>query len=1137
MIDSRQSDEFGRRSLTQVGRSVRPQDWDARTSGSTVYASDVSLPGMLIGAIVRSPHPYARIVSIDTREALRTAGVHAVVTSADLPAGKKYIHHGGDQSDRAPLAADVVRFIGQEVAAVAAEDRQTAVAAAERIHVKYRPRKAPTTIKGSLRRGATRIHPRSKGPNISAETVIDLGSADLAFREATHITSGQYRYPQVSHATMEPDATVAWWRPVEKRLHIWTSTQSPYFVRKELGHLLSLEAHQIEFHEVAVGGGFGAKSKVTEHEAITALLSMISGRPVKIVLTREEQFATSKSRHEFQVSMRLAMDDEWRLTGIDADVKVDNGAYNHTGPSVMATGLRLLAHLYRPIGVRARGILVDTAKLPGGQFRGYGGAQMIFALESELDELARTAGADPLDLRIRNANPPHEATLSGARIGNARMAACLEAAKDAIGWTEKKARKPSGRGLGVAVAIHGSGVFAYEGANRSSARVELDAEGRVRVRFGGSDAGTGQRTLIAQIVAEELSMAAEDVQVVMMDTSFSPVDQGSWSSRGTHYGGNAAWQAARGARDRLVEAGRQKFAVDDVWLESGTVRSPDDSVLVGDLVASMSDLVEGLLICEETYEDSAVDPTTKFAEGDHTANASPSYAFAAHAVELEVDPSTGMIAILDYVAVHDVGRVINPVQAEGQIIGGVIMGLGAALREELTFEQGRLVNPSYMNYGLARAADAPPIRPILLEERAPTGPFGAKNVGELSVMPVAAAIANAVRDATGIRVRELPITPDKIVGGIPATTKRARRPLWRRPSRWWISAVRWLYPRGLLPLLHRWGTRFARVRSLEPVISVVSPQSILELSDLAARGFTPIGGGTDVQLLRQQGLSSSSRLVVVGSVAELRRIEMEDDGSLHIGAGVTLARLAAELGNDFPVLNEVVQTIASPQIRSVASVGGNLLQEKRCAFYRNGFNCYKRGGASCPCYAIVGEHRFYHAVMDAHRCQAVTPSDLATVFIALRAEVELMRSDGRRRLPLREIYTGPGEHCLVDGEIMTHIIVPRSASTKGSAFEKLQLWSGDFAVASAAVSAEIDQGGRWHHVSICLGGLAPTPWEAKTTPKYLEGRIASGSSFRQILADELWGASHPLAHNAWKIDPAVTLAERAMARLSGRPLA
>jgi CO/xanthine dehydrogenase FAD-binding subunit len=566
-----------------------------------------------------------------------------------------------------------------------------------------------------------------------------------------------------------------------------------------------------------------------------------------------------------------------------------------------------------------------------------------------------------------------------------------------------------------------------------------------------------------------------------------------------------------------------------VWLESGSVRSPDDEVPIGDLIATMSDLVEGSLVIDETYIDTDVDPTSQFSIGNKTANASPSYAFAAHAVELEVDQETGQIRIIDYVAVHDVGKAINPVQTEGQIIGGVIMGLGATLREELQFEQGRVTNPSYMNYGLLRAADAPHIRVILLEDEAPSGPFGAKNVGELSVLPVAAAVANAVRDATGIRVRDLPITPDKIVQ---ADVSRRRPFHFRAPSRWWISLVRWLYPRGLFALLHHWGTRFARPRDVHPITAVATPTGLDDLVELVRKGSKPIGAGTDVQLLRRQGLGGQSRLAAVGLVRELNSIESENDGSLRIGAAVTLAQLGSELRQSLPVMLEVVQTIASPQVRSVATVGGNLLQEKRCVFYRNGFNCYKRGGPTCPCYAILGDHRFYHSLIGSHRCQAVTPSDLATALVAMDAVAVVARSGYTRRLPVRRLYSGPGENCLSDEEVLTHVIIPASAARKRNAFEKLQLWAGDFAVASAMVAADIDELGRWRGLTICLGGLAPIPWVAVRTARQYEAKLASPARLREALTRELEKTSHPLPRNEWKIRVAGRLVEKAAERVS-----
>lgn len=1116
-----------------IGRSARPLDWDARTSGRTPFAHDIELPGMLVGAILRSPHPYARLLSVHTDEARGMPGVHAVVTADDLAPGRTYVHLGRALADRPVLAHDVVRFRGQEVAAVAAEGHDLARRALDAIAVRYRPRRGPVTVDEALDPASPALHEREAGHNVSHAAAVEWGDVDAEFRQARVVSSGTYRYPQITHASMERQVTVAWWHAEEQHLEVWTSTQSPWFIRHEVAHVLALLPEQVTVRSVAVGGGFGSKSNVGEHEAVAALLSLRCGRPVKVELTREEEFAATKSRHGFRTAMALALSEDGRLTGIDADVLVDNGAYNHAGPAVMHKGLAVVGMLYRPVAARARGRLVDTAKVPGGPFRGYGMPQVTFALESEVDELAQRAGVDPIELRLGNANLPNETTLSGARVASGALRACLEQAREAIGWDAKRRDRRPGRGLGVAVAIHGSGTYAYPDANRSGARIVVGSDGRVEVHFSGSDPGTGQRTLLAQIAAEELGLDAADVDVRMMDLSVPSPDMGAWSSRGTHFGGNAVRAAAREAADQLLAAARVKFGTDAVRLDSGTARTTGDAVPLADLVATMPGSRDGEFVCEAVFEDTSVDPTAALRRPDSRASTSPSYAFAAHAVEIEVEPDTGEVRILDYVAVHDAGRVLNPVQAEGQVVGGVVMGLGAALREELLFEQGRVVNPAYMHYGVPRAPDVPRVRVFFVGEPDPAGPFGAKNVGEISSIPVAPAVANAVRDAIGVRVRELPITPDKIVWHTMATAGfKPARPLWRRPGRWWVAAMRWAYPRGVERLLDRYGTRLARSRPPQAIEAVERPSSAERLRELVAADHRPVGGGTELGLLRRQGLSGATRLVAVGGVGEVSGISTDGKGGLVIGAGVTMAALAERFRAVAPDVADAVETIASAQIRALGTVAGNLLQDKRCWFYRNGFECYKRSGPASPCYAILGDHRFYHATMDAHRCQAVTPSDLASVLAVLDAEVETVRGDRWRRLPVSELYTGPGETGLAPDEILWRVRVPATGLRRRFAFEKLQLWAGDFAVVSVALAADVDRSGRWREVQVCLGGLAPTPWSAARTARALEGRRPSGSDLRHALADELRARSHPLPGNVWKVHAACGLAVRAADRLA-----
>ncbi len=539
------------------------------------------------------------------------------------------------------------------------------------------------------------------------------------------------------------------------------------------------------------------------------------------------------------------------------------------------------------------------------------------------------------------------------------------------------------------------------------------------------------------------------------------------------------------------------------------------------------------------------------------------YTFAAHAVEVEVDPVTGKVRVLDYVAAHDVGRALNPAQVEGQIVGGVVMGLGAALTEELLSEGGRTVNGAYVHYALPRAADAPRVRAILVGGSDEAAPFDAKSVGEMSIIPVAAAVANAVYDAIGIRFREVPITPDKVIDAQAARSGRVRPTGWRRSPRGWsIAIMRWAYPRGLHSALHGIGTRLGRRRPPPaPITYVVSPTSVgSALAALVERPSarhgsrsatdppgrserwgvwgaisgppTLIGSATDVLVQRRQGLAAPVRLVSTRQISELRRVDLEG-ADLVIGGAVTLRELEDAAAGPLPLLAEAVSSIASPQLRATATVAGNLVQAKRCWFFRNGFDCYKRSGPTCPCYAVLGDHRFHHAVVDGHRCQAVTPSDLATVFTALDATVELAGpGDRRRRLPVADFYTGPGETVLRPAEILVAIHLPAAARQRHGAFEKLALWHGDFAALAVALTADVSEG-RLRDPRIVLGAVAPTPWRARRAERQLDGQPLRAGEVKRLVDTELARVAHPLASNGWKLDVVGGMAERVAWRAFG----
>jgi CO/xanthine dehydrogenase Mo-binding subunit/CO/xanthine dehydrogenase FAD-binding subunit len=1119
-----------RASKPAIGGRVDNLEWPEKTAGSAVYAGDVRLPGMLSAAICRSPLPHARILSIGTAAVERSPGVVAALTAADLP-DRTYIHHGEPLSDRRVLASDVVRYVGEEVAAVAAETVEQARAAVRRFDVRYRPLRAATTIEEARGRRALRVHEHKDG-NVALAYTQAYGNEGTG-RPGEVRVAARYSSPRQNHACMETNTIVASWNAPAGRLEVWVSTQAPYFVRKELAHVLDLDQEQVVVHQVAVGGGFGSKSKISEYEAIVAALSMKTGRPVRLALTREEEFSTTKSRHRFEIGLETTATADGVLTSRRADVTVENGAYNHSGPSVMGAATGILASLYRVDRVEVSASLVYTNTHPGGQFRGYGNPQATFAIESQMDELADVLGIDPVELRIRNANRAGDVTHAGYRLRSAGLVECLEAAREAIGWPEKRRLGGTGRGVGIAAAIQVSGAYVYPDANRSSASVEVGLDGGVLLRFGGADAGTGQRTVLAQVVASELSVPVDRVRVLMMESEQTPTDLGAWSSRGTYMGGHAAAKAASSAAGQLRERAAALLggAPEEVALQDGHVRAGGISWTIEELMARTASAAGPVSVTEEYVAD-IEEPDWHTGKG----NISGAYSFAAHAVEVEVDRHTGKVRVCDVVAAHDSGAVLNPLLAESQVIGGVAMGLGAALGEELVYEGGRMVNQGYQHYPLPRAADLPPIRPLFVHTDDPNGPYGAKGVGEIALVPTAAAVANAVANAVGVRIRDLPLTPDKVLTALRAADGQRRRHyrLWRRPERWPIAAMRRAYPLGAQTLLHRFGTRLARPTEPAEVRAVRAPEDLAAAAAaLREPGARPLSGGTDLLPAAQQGVSGLGVLVDVTVVPELGRMRVEPDGRWRIGGAVRLAELERDDQDASPVglVAQAVRTIASPQIRQMATVAGNLCQQNRCWFFRNDFPCYKRGGPTCPCYAVDGDHRFFHAAMDAHRCQAVTPSDLATAFAALDAAAVVARAGSSRRVPVAELYRGPGETVLRHGELLAEVDVPARAGERRSAFEKLSLWSGDFAVVSACSSLEVTAG-RVVDARVVVGALAPTPVRLHG----VERALAGARPARRRLEEIAWSwtdRTHPLDHNAWKVEAAAGLVLRTLERCLG----
>jgi CO/xanthine dehydrogenase Mo-binding subunit/CO/xanthine dehydrogenase FAD-binding subunit len=1131
----------------QIGQRVWALDWEARTTGGAGYVGDILPDGTLFGAVLRSPHPHAAIESIDVSEAQRMRGVRAVITARHFAKGARYAAY--NNFDRPPLADDVVRFIGQEVAAVAADTREQARAAAAAIRVRYRRLKAPLSVAAALARGAPLLHappapvPAAAGtaPASAAKPVVQgarnvrhtlrvaWGDLDKG-RNADVVVSGCFEFPQQNHCCMETQHTLAEWTE-DGRLHVWSATGTPLALKRHLMALLDLPSERVVVHEVAVGGSFGSKIQINGHEALAVRLAQEARRPVLIALSREEEFETNYTRHAFKVDLALSGDVDGRMRRLDGKVTIDNGAYIGAGRTVMAASMTVLGAAYNLDAVAVDAQLVDTCKVPGGAMRGYGGPQTTLARESLIDELAERLGRDPIELRLQNAYGSHVQSLIG-HIGTNGTANCLIAVRDAIGWTEEKEHPRHGRGRGVGVALgeHPSGAYTFPDSNRAEAFIDLTPDGRFRVRCGCSDVGTGQRTMLAQIAAHELGVRPQQVDVLTMDTDQTPLEWGGWGSRGTHYTGHSVGRAARNFTARLKAIAARELGNGPIQLEGGYAHGDRGSLPLGDLVGLSGEAEEGMLTHFESYVQDDVERIKPDGSGDWTAT----HNYAVHAAVVEVDDKTGKVLVADYVSASDSGTVMNPINLEGQIAGATVIGLGGALGEEMIFEQGKVVNPAFLHYAVPRAADVPKIRIVhagLPDER---GPYGAKGTGELGVNPVGAALANAIYDAVGARLRSAPFTPDKVLTALAAKAGRKRNfRLWRRPMVLYVEMVRRAYPLGLFKVLHWLRIRNYRVPPpVAPLQSVGKPTSLAELVADLGPDARPCGGGTDVQLCRRQHLYAPKRLVSVSRVTEMQGVTVQAGGDISIGAAVKLSELANALRTKLPVIAETIDEIASPQVRNAATVAGSLGQWKRCWFFRNGFQCYKRTGLStAPCYAIQGDHRFYHAVIDGHRCQAVTPSDLATTFTALDASVAIFGPSGERIIPATELYTGPGETCLSVNEVITRIVIPEQAVRRRTHFKKLNLWQGDFAIASAAVSIALDEEGRCQDARIVLGAVAPVPFRATRSEKRLQGRMLSPEVLRSVLDEELDSRAHPLARNAWKLDAVAGLAERALEQI------
>jgi xanthine dehydrogenase molybdenum-binding subunit len=742
-----------------VGKGLPRIDAVEKATGEARYTVDLKLPGMLTGKILRSPLPHAGIRSIDVSRAREVKGVHAIITAADVPLKKFSFHQW--LADKQIFCSDKVRYVGDEVAAVAAVDEDAALKALELITVDYEPLPTVFDPEEAMQPGAPLLHDKEHNIGFHVERLV--GNPEKAFQECDYVCEDRYVTGQVAHCCLEVSTVIAKW-DASDHLTLWTNTQAPHTQRQEVGRILGIPSRNIRVLSSTMGGGFGSKLVIDMKHPIAAVLSKMTGRPVKIQNSRAEEFTTAKTRYGYTVYVKTGIMKDGRLHARDVRVVGDNGAYHDKGPATLNFASMMLGTLYNIPNLRYDAKLVYTNKQMGTAFRGFGNPQIAFACETQLDILAEKVGMDPLDFRLRNANQPNQVTFAGAEVTSCGMRECMEQATRATQWREKRGQKGL-RGIGMANMVHTGSGGRFYGYNGTEAFIKISEDGTISLITSALEMGQGAHTVMAQIVAEELGVPLGQIKVISNDTDLTPYDLGSWGSRTTYMSGNAVLAAARDARKAILAVAAEMFAVspEDIIMQDGAIFAASSPGVQHSLaqVADYAVNKQGLPISGKgSFNDKL--PAGMTVKDAFVKNIS-AFSFGTQVAEVEVDPETGEVKILRVVAAHESGKTINITMAEGQIEGSVVQGIGYALMEKLVLDNGKVINDGFLDYKIPNIGDIPEIKAILVETEDPHGPLGAKGIGEPGLVPTAAAIANAIYHATGVRMKELPITPERLL--------------------------------------------------------------------------------------------------------------------------------------------------------------------------------------------------------------------------------------------------------------------------------------------------------------------------------------------------------------------------------------
>lgn len=740
-----------------VGKRIPGIYSSSKALGDFQYLDDIKIGGALYGKVLRSPLPHARILHIDISRAKYLKDVKTIITGQDLP-NVKFSNYPTWGSDRYALAIGKVRHAGEAVAAVAAIDEELAQEALELIKVDYEPLPYLFDAREAIQPDAVLIH-ENKDKNISNRFVIAYGDIEKGFREADYVREDTFTTVPNNHAAIEPHGTICKWNS-DGSITIWANTQGPFRLRGQLNEVLGLTQDKLRIIKTGVGGGFGGKTGALDIHVIAAHLSRMTGKPVKIVLSREEVFLCTHQRHPVFTTVRTGVKKNGIFTGQEIKTIVDGGAYTGSGTISLHVGARQSMINYIIPHFRYEGMRVFTNKPIGGPMRGHGSPQVSFSVESQIDILARELGIDPVDFRLKNFTYVGYDHPAKKRISSCGLKEAVTEVARILHWHEKKEKLADGYGLGFACSNFTSGPKSFPHAH-GGIIIEINMEGGIIILSGAADIGQGTDTVICQIVAEELGVRMEDIRIIVADTAITPFDMGTMGSGVTFRVGNAALKAARDVKQQLLEVlslyleappEKIKFSGRKIQIEG----YPERTMSFKEAIKAYHYAGKTMpLVGRGSYEPDC-------ALGEEEGPDTP-YAFYCQGVEVKVDKDTGEVKILKLVTAADCGKAINPLNVEGQAEGAMIGGMSMALYESLPFNEGKYLNANLMDYLIPTAMDSPWDLPsLIIETNDPFGPLGAKEAGEGMLISISPAIANAIQDAVGLRLTDLPITPDKI---------------------------------------------------------------------------------------------------------------------------------------------------------------------------------------------------------------------------------------------------------------------------------------------------------------------------------------------------------------------------------------